>query len=168
VLPNTTGLDVPTSSSAIRWFPTIDGTHDNSKNYAGMVGYRHTSYNVVDMLFTSFVGSTDAATYAARHIIQAGHHDGSTYTDTRVEVVREAGSGDRYVGVYADRMEVNGAAKLMALGSTPAIGTAGAAVVLYTKGDKLVFAYNDGGTVRYKWITMSGTGVGWSYSATAP
>ncbi len=168
VLPDTGGLTVPTSSSAIRWFPTINGTHDDSKNYAGMVGYRHTGYNAVDMLFTAFVGSTDAATYTARHIIQAGHHDGSTYTDTRVEVVREGGSGARYVGIYGERLEVNGAAKLMAVAATPAIGSSAAAGVLYVKGDKFVVAYNEGGTVRYKWLTLSGTGVSWSYSATAP
>jgi len=168
VLPDTTGLTVPTSSSAIRWFPTIDATHDNSKNYAGLVGYRHTSYSAVDMLFTSFVGSTDAATYAARHIIQAGHHDGTTYTDTRVEVVREAGSGARYVGIYGDRLEVNGGMRLQMLTATPAIGGSAASVNVYAKGDKLIFAYNEGGTVRYKYITMTGTGIGWSYSATEP
>ena len=80
----------------------IGGTHDNTKNYTGLVGYRHTTYNTVDMLYTSFVGSTDAATYAARFILQAGHYDGATYTDTRLEIVREAGTGGKYVTAYCD------------------------------------------------------------------
>lgn len=168
VLPDTTGLDVPTSSSAIRWVPSIDGTHDNSKNYTGMVGYRHVTYGLLDMLSTSFVGSNETTTRHARNIMQAGHHDGTTYTDARIEVVREAGSGPRYVGVYADRLEINGAARLMALAATPAIGGSGESGVLYVIGDKFVVAYNEGGLVRYKWLTLSGTGVGWSYSATAP
>lgn len=119
VLPNTTGISVPTSSSAIRWFPSIDGTHDYTKNYTGLVGYRHTGYNVVDMLYTSFVGSTDAATYAARMILQAGHQTGSdpatTYTDCRLEVIREAGAGQRVINAYCNTLWVEGGLSAQAI-----------------------------------------------------
>ena len=109
VLPDITSIDVPTSSSALRWFPTIDGTHDATKNYTGLVGYRHTTYNTVDMLYTAYVGSTDAATYAARFILQAGHYDGATYTDARLEVVREAGAGGKYITAYCDTFTASAA-----------------------------------------------------------
>ena len=111
-LPNVTGISVPTSSSAIRWFPDVSGTHDYTKNYTGLVGYRHTGYSVVDMLHTVFVGSADAATYAARLILQAGHQTGSdaatTYTDCRLEVVREAGAGLRVINAYCNTLWVEG------------------------------------------------------------
>ena len=103
---------IPTSSSSLRWFPDISEsyTHTNAKNYSGIIGYKHTGITTIDNIWTAYVGSTDYATYAARVMIQAGHMDGSSvYTDARLEVVREAGSGLRYVGIYGDRLEVNGA-----------------------------------------------------------
>jgi hypothetical protein len=106
LLPNTTGISVPTSSSAIRWFPTIGGTHDYTKNYTGLVGYRHTGVTAVDMLFTSFVGSTDAANYDARMILQAGHQTGSdpgtTYSDTLLIITREKGAGAKTINAICD------------------------------------------------------------------
>lgn len=109
VLPNTTGITIPSSSSALRWFADISATFTSAKNYVGVVGYRHTSQSVVDAVVTCYVGSTDYATYGARCVLQAGHDTGSVYTDARVEVVREAGSGAKYVGIFGDRLEVNGA-----------------------------------------------------------
>jgi len=103
---------IPTSSSALRWFPDISEgySHTNAKNYSGIIGYKHTGITTIDNIWTAYVGSTDYATYAARVMLQAGHMDGSSvYTDARLEVVRESGSGLRYVGIYGDRLEVNGA-----------------------------------------------------------
>ena len=39
---------------------------------------------------------------------------------------------------------------------------------LYMKDSKLVVAYNDGGTMRYKYLDLAGTGVTWQHSTTAP
>lgn len=39
---------------------------------------------------------------------------------------------------------------------------------LYIKGDKLVIQFNDGGTVRYKYLDLTGTGVTWQHTTTAP
>ena len=38
----------------------------------------------------------------------------------------------------------------------------------YIKGDKFIIYYNDAGTVRYKYMTLSGTGVTWTHTTTAP
>jgi len=38
----------------------------------------------------------------------------------------------------------------------------------YMSGSKFVIVYNDGGTVRYKYLDMSGTGVTWVHSTSAP
>ena len=39
---------------------------------------------------------------------------------------------------------------------------------IYMKADKLVIQYNQAGTVRYKYLTLSGTGVTWVHTTTAP
>jgi hypothetical protein len=41
-------------------------------------------------------------------------------------------------------------------------------VHMYTKGSKLIFQFNDGGTVRYKYLDLSGTGTTWVHTTTAP
>ncbi len=116
VLASTDGPYISSSSSAFRWFSDISinsvTAGATSTNYCGFVAYRHNSYNTVDLVMESYVGNASAPngyqTLTARTILQAGHSDG-TYTSARLEVVREAGSGLKYVGVYGDRLEVNGA-----------------------------------------------------------
>jgi hypothetical protein len=49
--------------------------------------------------------------------------------------------------------------------SNPVSGTQGN---IYIKGDKLVIQFNDGGTVRYKYLDLTGTGVTWTHTTTAP
>lgn len=39
---------------------------------------------------------------------------------------------------------------------------------IYVKGGKLVIQYNDAGTVRYKYLDLTGTGVTWVHTTTAP
>lgn len=39
---------------------------------------------------------------------------------------------------------------------------------IYVKGGKLIFQYNDAGTVRYKYLDLTGTGVTWVHTTTAP
>jgi hypothetical protein len=39
---------------------------------------------------------------------------------------------------------------------------------IYIKGGKLVIQYNDGGTVRYKYLDLTGTGVTWTHTTSAP
>lgn len=52
--------------------------------------------------------------------------------------------------------------------ANPVDPTDGAEVRQYMKGDKVVYQYNDGGTVRYKTLTLTGTGSGWNHSTTPP
>jgi hypothetical protein len=49
----------------------------------------------------------------------------------------------------------------------PVPGTADKARI-YVKGDKLVIQYKDGTLTRYKWLLLTGTGVSWQQSTTAP
>lgn len=52
--------------------------------------------------------------------------------------------------------------------STPTSPTSGSEMNVYMKADKFVIQYNDGGTVRYKYLLLSGTGTTWTHTTTAP
>jgi hypothetical protein len=39
---------------------------------------------------------------------------------------------------------------------------------IYVKGTKLIVRYNDGGTHRYKYMELTGTGTSWTHTTTAP
>jgi hypothetical protein len=51
---------------------------------------------------------------------------------------------------------------------TPGSPTASAECRVYMKADKLIIQYNDAGTVRYKYLDLTGTGVTWVATTTAP
>lgn len=53
-------------------------------------------------------------------------------------------------------------------GGDPGTLTSGTEAAVYVIGDKLVLAFNDGGTMRYKYLLLSGTGVTWVHTTTAP
>jgi hypothetical protein len=119
VLEANSANTVPKSSSAYRWFSDISisaaTAAASTTNYCGFVGNQHTGLNTVDLLLTSYVGNASAPngyqTLNARTILQAGHYDG-TYTDARLEVVREASTGAKYVATYGDRLEVENCIRL--------------------------------------------------------
>lgn len=46
--------------------------------------------------------------------------------------------------------------------------TADAAVAIYNKADKLVFAYNNGGTITYITLDLDGSDITWAHGTTAP
>jgi hypothetical protein len=51
---------------------------------------------------------------------------------------------------------------------TPSTPSATNEASVYIKGTKLIFQYNDAGTVRYKYLDLTGTGVTWVHTTTAP
>lgn len=51
---------------------------------------------------------------------------------------------------------------------TPTNTTSGVAPQIYIKGTKIVFQFEDAGTVRYKYLDLSGTGVTWVHTTVAP
>lgn len=59
--------------------------------------------------------------------------------------------------------------KLSNQSSTPATNLGSSTEVrLYLKAPYVVYQYNDGGTYRYKYLDLSGTGVTWVHSTSAP
>src|SRR5262249_38299886 len=49
---------------------------------------------------------------------------------------------------------------------TPADPTASDRAMIYAKGDKLVVAFNDAGTIRYRWMPLTGTSTTWTHQTT--
>jgi len=168
VLPSSSSLNISTSTAAIRWFPAIDSTPGVGMDFAGQVAYINTSGggNVLDGLFTSYVGSTNYTTRAARIGMQAGHSDGTTYTDAYLLIVREAGSGKRY-GIFAgDEFNFDSTVWLKSQSAHPTVSTGENRV--YVKGSYFVIAYNNGGATKYRYLTLTSTNADWTYSTTAP
>ena len=56
---------------------------------------------------------------------------------------------------------------LVAQTNTPSTPASGECVV-YMKGSLYIIAYDDSGTVRYKYLDLSGTGTTWTHTTTAP
>ena len=52
--------------------------------------------------------------------------------------------------------------------SPPATLPIGTQCRIYMKDDKLIIQYNDDGTVRYKFLDLTGTGVAWQHTTIAP
>jgi hypothetical protein len=52
--------------------------------------------------------------------------------------------------------------------TTPANPSDGVEIQAYMRANKIIYQYNDGGTVRYKYLDMTGTGVTWVHTTTAP
>ena len=52
--------------------------------------------------------------------------------------------------------------------TTPSNPTAGTEARIYIKSDKLVVQFNDAGTVRYKYLDLTGTGANWVHDTVAP
>lgn len=52
--------------------------------------------------------------------------------------------------------------------STPSNPSSGNRGRIYIRNDNLIIQFNDGGTVRYKYLALSGTGTTWTHSTTAP
>ena len=104
---------------------------------------------------TTGFGSNTAAygnSSMTKHIFQKGNVGiGTTAPDSTLEL---AGS--------------NAALSLNENTATPATPASGAEARIYMKADKLIIQYNDAGTVRYKYLTLTGTGVTWTHTTTAP
>jgi len=159
---------IPTNSSALRWFPSISATHDNTKDYSGIIGYRHTGQSIVDNVWTSYVGSAHYTTYSARVILQSGNYDGATYRDTRLEVVKDPGANA--VGTVlcvATYTNIDGMLGLYA--KTAGTLLNGMCHVYQSPGHNFVIAYFNGTTTKFRYFDLTTTSApSWQYSTSAP
>lgn len=58
--------------------------------------------------------------------------------------------------------------RVMQATNTPALPGQNDAFHLYLRNNKLILQYNDAGTIRYKYLDLTGTGVTWVHTTTAP
>jgi hypothetical protein len=72
------------------------------------------------------------------------------------------------IQLTADGIGIEGALRMHELTSTPSTPTSGTRANIYMKGDRLIIQYNDGGTVRYKYLGLTGTGVTWVHDTVEP
>jgi hypothetical protein len=98
--------------------------------------------------------------------IMIGHFP--AYGDTSNEI--DAYGGD--LRLYAENhlLHMRSGMRLARYSSTPSLSglASNGDSALYMKDSKLILAYNDGGTVRYKYLDLAGTGVTWVHTTTAP
>lgn len=90
-----------------------------------------------------------------------------TVTDNAEQSIIKFGTkrqGSDVEGIYIE----DGAIKFLELVNTPLNPGSGIETHLYMRSDKLIIQYNDGGTVRYKYLDLTGTGVTWVHTTTAP
>lgn len=72
-------------------------------------------------------------------------------------------------GVFISEPNINGQINIASTGiTTPTPPVDGNSVNQYFKGDKIIYQFNDAGTIRYKYLDMSGTGVTWVHTLVAP
>ena len=73
-----------------------------------------------------------------------------------------------YGGATKFLVSSDGVTTIAEAGSAPANPTAGTECRIYMRGDRFVIQFNDGGTTRYKYLDLTGTGVTWTHTTTAP
>ncbi len=99
--------------------------------------------------------------------IYAADADGTDRNNIEIKTGGSTGTLAAYIkanGTFGFQKNIT----LEEVASTPADPTSGTQTRIYMKGDKVVFQFNDAGTVRYKYLDMTGTGVTWVHSTTAP
>lgn len=81
---------------------------------------------------------------------------GTTVPETKLHIAKASGSGG------------HGSITIEEESSTPSNPTSGTHSRIYMKADKLIIQFNDGGTVRYKYLDLTGTTTTWTHTTTAP
>lgn len=159
---------IPTNSSALRWFPSISATHDSTKDYSGIIGYRHTGQSIVDNIWTSYVGSAHYTTYSARVILQSGNYDGGTYRDARLEVIKDPGANTTG-SVYCAATYTNIDGMLGLYPKTAGSLMNGMCHVYQSPSHNFVIAYYNGTTTKFRYFNLTTTAAPvWQYSTSAP
>jgi hypothetical protein len=162
---------ISTSAAALRWFPDPSAAHDDSKDYSGIIGYRHTGLAVVDNIWTSFVGSTNHTSYAARVMLQAGNIDaavGGTYRSVELHLIKDAGANNvGSVYINAPYANIDGMLGLYPKAASSLL--TGVCHVYLSPARNFVIAYFNGTTTKFRYFDLTNTSAPvWTYSTTAP
>ena len=100
------------------------------------------------------------SSYAVAPVISVTHARKvliNTTTETNATAITVALDADSHAAITLQESTAN-----------PATPTSGAEMRVYMKADKFIIQYNDAGTVRWKYLDLTGTGVTWTHTAAAP
>lgn len=116
--------------------------------------------------------STTYASIAGYHYASAGHVEAQLAGGLSLAAYHASGELRFFSGGTTERARFTASGHLVLAELTTNPGTsdcaADAAVAVYTKADKLVFAYNNGGTMTYITLDLDGSDTTWAHSTSAP
>lgn len=162
VLASTSG-----SYAALNAYTFLDA---GGADIGGLYGRDDPHQNLITLKVTDEAGSDQDMII---NLLAAASAEGSAYVN--IQAGRDGEAAD--TGIAVARTATESRLDLQARGPdgrvrlTPALNLIGAdnsSATLYVKGTKLIITYSDGGTPRYKYLELSGTGAGWIYSASEP
>jgi len=105
----------------------------------------------------SLADPTNVSTATATVNLQADREGEAT--DTYISITKDDNSSDINI-ITTDRVRISPELQLL--------GAAAALCSVYIKGSNFIIRYNDGGTTRYKYLDLSGTGTTWTHSTSEP
>ncbi len=155
----------------VKWLDDIDFTGTWSDlasepgQYAFMGAYKTTDYSY--LYLSSRVNDTGSPSNprGSSIVLSASHNHSGTTTSGSLTVTT-LNSTYSYQTVVST---LNAFLQIGKVSATPLLGlSASSDAHIYIKGGNLVVRYNDGGTYRYKYLTLSGTGTTWTHTTTAP
>jgi hypothetical protein len=162
-----------TDLRSIKWVEDIDFSGDitdlasTNGAYAYIGAYTYSSGTSSELYISNRVNNTGtpAQTQHSTITLVPSRKEGSTnYSGSLMLACFNSTYSYESAALFTD-MYLN----VGAISSTPTRGlTSSSDAQIYVKGGYLVFRYNDGGTYRYKYLNLAGTGTSWTHSTTAP
>ncbi len=155
----------------VKWLDDIDfsGTWSDLASepgqYAFMGAYKTSSYSY--LYLSSRVNDTGSPSNprGSSIVLSASHNHSGTTTSGSLSVttLNSTYSYQTVVSTFGAFLQIGD------ISATPLLGlSASSDAHIYIKGGNLVIRYNDGGTYRYKYLALSGTGTTWTHTTTAP
>jgi hypothetical protein len=169
-IQSTDQITVEISEDRIKWVAASSGFVGSTLNVSPWssttgIGVRAATINStdVDIYFSQYAaGASNWSTTSGYWRVKkssGGQAVGFNLSDT-------SSSGLAPSGVF--RSGEQGNLALQERASTPTDPTSSSEAKIYLKADKLVLQFNDAGTVRYKYLDLTGTGVTWVHTTSAP
>ena len=153
------------------------GTHSGDFNSLRLVANQTSRVNQVILAATEGSGSINNTVYLVAQnslnnaIVELEARNASiSNSRIRLDASRTVVTGALYTGIMQveDTLNLDSHMRLWEQPNNPAQPTAGTRANVYMRSDKFVIQYNDGGTTRYKYLDLTGTGVTWTHTTVAP